>query len=74
MDAIRIRCHVDSTTIEIPDLVDFLGRDVDVIVLGKRDSRADAARRRRMLGSERGQITIAPDFDETPVEVAEAFE
>ncbi|MBK6535001.1 MAG: hypothetical protein IPF99_37310 [Deltaproteobacteria bacterium] len=75
MDAIRIRCHIDSTTIEIPDLVDFLGRDVEVIVLGERESREDVAeRRRQMLGSERDGIRVSPDFDQTPVDVIEEFE
>lgn len=31
-------------------------------------------RRRRVLGSLEGQIWIAPDFDETPPEIIEAFE
>lgn len=75
MDAIRIRCRIDSTTIEIPDLVDFLGRDVEVIVLGERESReAVAERRRQMLGSERDRITIAADFDQTPASLIEEFE
>jgi len=75
MDAIRIRCRIDSTTIEIPDLVDFLGRDVEVIVLGERESREEVAeRRRQMLGSERDRITIAEDFDQTPAQLIEEFE
>ncbi|MDO9017878.1 MAG: hypothetical protein Q8S73_19790 [Deltaproteobacteria bacterium] len=75
MDAIRIRCRIDSTTIEIPDLVDFLGRDVEVIVLGERESREEVAeRRRQMLGSERDRIVIAADFDQTPASLIEEFE
>lgn len=49
MDAIRIRRRIGSTTIEIPDLVDFLGRDVEVIVLGERESREQVAERRRQM-------------------------
>ena len=75
MDAIRIRCRIDSTTLESPDLVDFLGRDVEVIVLGERESREDVAQRRRqMLGSERDAITVSADFDQTPDDLIEEFE
>lgn len=38
------------------------------------DNPHQSRRRKRALGSLKGQIWIAPDFDETPQEIIDAFE
>jgi hypothetical protein len=65
MIATRIRQRLESDTIRIPNASEFIGKDVEVIVLvepAPEDLGGDNPRK-RILGSAKGKIWIAPDFD-----------
>lgn len=61
--ALRVLTLIDSDTLRIPELVSFIGRHVEVIVVDDEERPAGAHPRRRMLGALRGQVTIPDDFD-----------
>ncbi len=65
MIATRIRQRLDSDTIRIPNAADFIGRDVEVIVLLEPAPESSGCEnpRKRIRGSAKGQVWIAPDFD-----------
>lgn len=65
---------------QLSRLVDAAARGEEIVIArnGKPVARLVAvepiAERKRPLGLARGQIWIAPDFDETPEEIIAAFE
>jgi len=61
MDALRIRRHVDSDTLHIPDLKQMIGKDVEIIVLVESPDNT-IHKRKRTPGSAKGMITMADDF------------
>ncbi len=65
MIATRIRQRLESDTIRIPNASEFIGKDVEVIVLLEPplEARGRDNSRRSIRGSAKGQIWIAPDFD-----------
>lgn len=70
MHAIKIRRHLDSTTLELPEVAALVGKTVEILVTEPAANR-DAV---RPLGAFRGQIVIADDFDVTPDAVLGSFE
>lgn len=65
MIATRIKKRLDSDTIRIPNAAPFIGKDVEVIVLADSppEPASDYNPRKRILGSAKGKVWIAPDFD-----------
>ena len=61
MDALRIRTHVNSDTLHIPDLKQMIGKDVEIIVLVESPDKK-VHKRNRTPGSAKGMITMADDF------------
>ncbi len=76
MIATRIRQRLDSDTIRIPNASEFIGRDVEVIVLLEPADKASGEDnpRKRIRGSAKGQVWIAPEFDDPlPADVQREF-
>jgi len=65
MIAARIRQRLDSDTVRIPNASEFIGKDVEVIVLLEPSAETAGGDnpRKRIRGSAKGQVWIAPDFD-----------
>ena len=61
MNALRIRTHVDSETLHLPDLKQMIGKDVEIIVLVEPPD-STIPKRKRTLGSAKGMISIPDDF------------
>jgi len=69
MEALRLRKHVDSGTLEIGGLEALTNRDVEVIILVEPDGQdtarpPEAAPQRRVSGWAKGLIWISDDFHE----------
>ena len=65
MIAARIIQHMDSDTIKIPNAEQFIGKDVDIIILADspKISSLKNKSRKRIFGSAKGKISISDDFD-----------
>jgi hypothetical protein len=65
MIATRIRQRLDSDTIRIPNAAEFIGKVVEVIVLLEPPLEVPGGDnpRKRIRGSAKGQVWIAPNFD-----------
>lgn len=67
MEAIKIRKHLNSETIHFPELKNFIGKDVEFIVLVKaQNAMKDSGISnfpKRTPGSAKGMIEIADDFE-----------
>ena len=61
MNALRIRTHVDSDTLYLPDLKQMIGKDVEIIVLVESPD-TNVRNRQRTPGSAKGMLTMADDF------------
>jgi len=87
--AISVHTTIESESIRIPELLPFLGKKVQIIVVEEEEpvpvesghdrsaEKADApdASWKRTLGSLRGLLTVPEDFDEPlPDELQRAFE
>lgn len=67
MEALRLRKHVDSGTLQIGGLEALTNRDVEVIILVEPDGEDEArppqgAQQRRLPGWAKGKIWISDDF------------
>ena len=65
MIATRICQRLESDTIRIPNASEFIGKNVEVIVLlePSSDPAFGENPRKRICGSAKGQVVIGPDFD-----------
>jgi len=71
-EALRIRTLVAGKTLTLSDMDRFVGKRVEVIV---REDESAASATPRTLGTLKGQITIADDFDAPlPGEIQQFFE
>ncbi len=61
MDALRIRTHVSSDTLHLPDLKPMIGKDVEIIVLVESPDTI-VRKRKRIPGSAKGMISMSDDF------------
>ena len=61
MNALRIRTHISSDTLHLPDLKQVIGKDVEIIVLVESPDNKNH-KRKRTPGSAKGMITMADDF------------
>jgi hypothetical protein len=62
--AIRVHALVDSDVLRIPELLPFVGRTVEVIILHEAPAgAAETPRRAPRLGTLRGQVDVPDDFD-----------
>ena len=85
-NAIWVRTTLESENIRIPELVPFIGKKVQIIVVEDEPVRTNDARdmvakapspaaRPRTLGSLRGVLVVPEDFDDPlPEELQRAFE
>jgi hypothetical protein len=87
-NAICVRTTLDSENMRIPELLPFIGKKVQIIVVEDEAVRTDGARdgdtetkapspaaRPRKLGSLRGLLAVPEDFDDPlPEELQRAFE
>ena len=87
-NAISVFTTLESETLRIPELVPFIGKKVQIIVVESEPVTADSGRDRatgsaseqpsspkRTLGSLRGLLQIPEDFDDPlPDELQRAFE
>ena len=73
MNALRIRTHVSSDTLHLPDLKQLIGKDVEIIVLVE-SSDTTIHKRPRTPGSAKGMISMSDDFT-APLDpdIVEAF-
>ena len=73
MNALRIRTHIDSETLHLPDLKQMIGKNVEIIVL-EEPSGSQPHKRKRTPGSAKGMISMADDFTAPlPADVLEEF-
>ncbi len=67
MEAIKIRKHLNSETIHFPELKNFIGEDVEFIILVKSQTVMKNSEisnsPKRIPGSAKGMIEIADDFE-----------
>ena len=65
MIATRIRQRLKSDTIRIPNAAEFIGKEVEVIVLIEPSPETPGGDnpRKRIRGSAKGQVWVGPDFD-----------
>jgi hypothetical protein len=68
MNAIRISRRLDSHIVDLPELTPLLGRRVEIIVLDEGPDPVEPAPTASAFGCGKGEIWMAPDFDETPEE------
>ena len=79
-NAICVRTTLESETMRIPELLPFVGKRVQIIVVEEEPGGAERAAGaealpKRMLGSLRGVLEVPEDFDAPlPEEVRRAFE
>jgi hypothetical protein len=87
-NAIWVRTTLESETMRIPELLPFIGKKVQIIVVEDEPLRTDGApdgdaeakapsppARPRTLGSLRGVLAVPDDFDDPlPDELQRAFE
>lgn len=64
MNAIRINCRLDSHLADLPELAPLVGKRVQIIVLEEAEQPDPPPGPK--AGPARGQIWMAPDFDQTP--------
>jgi hypothetical protein len=76
LHAIRVHARVDSDVLRIPELLPFVGRTVEVIIVEEAPAgAAETPPRVPRLGTLRGQVDVPDDFDAPlPEEVLRAFE
>jgi hypothetical protein len=73
MNALRIRTHVDSETLHLPDLKQMIGKDVEIIVLVEPPD-SPIPKRKRTPGSAKGMISMSDDFAAPlPPDIVEEF-
>ena len=73
MNALRIRTHVSSETLHLPDLKQVIGKDVEIIVLVE-SSDTTVRKKPRTPGSAKGMISMSDDFTAPlPSEIVEEF-
>jgi hypothetical protein len=73
MNALRIRTHIDSETLHLPDLKQVIGKDVEIIVLVE-PSDSQVHKRKRTPGSAKDMISISDDFAAPlPSDIVEEF-
>jgi hypothetical protein len=87
--AISVHTTIESESLRIPELLPFLGKKVQIIVVAEEEpvppestrvrpaetAGAPEASRKRTLGSLRGLLTVPEDFDAPlPEELQRAFE
>jgi hypothetical protein len=63
MKAIRLRRHIDSETLSLPEIKPLIGRNVEIIIL-EEEILKPAGRRRKKFSDSAGMY---PDFDEEAV-------
>lgn len=73
MNAIRISRTLDSHVVDLPELAPLVGRRVEIIVL---DAGSDPVGpppppEGSAFGCGKGEVWMAPDFDQTPEEFAD---
>lgn len=81
-NAIRVHTTVESDTLVIPELLPFVGKKIEVIVVEDEEGAAPGERvaapeapPKRILGSLRGQLKVPDDFDDPlPEDILRAFE
>ena len=73
MNAIRISRRLDSHVIDLPELAPLVGRRVEIIVLEEEPDAVEPPPpvEGSAFGCAKGEVWMAPDFDETPEEFAE---
>ena len=64
MEAMRIRKHLSSDTLELSGLKDLVGKDVEIIILEEGGDRSGLPREngKRKPGLARGMVSITDDF------------
>lgn len=73
MNALRIRTHIDSDTLHLPDLKQMIGKNVEIIVL-EESSDSQIHKQKRTPGSAKGMISMSDDFTAPlPPEIVEEF-
>ena len=64
MNAIRVRQHLTSRVIDLPELEPLVGKNVEIIVIEEPDSQnSGPAAPGPTAGSAKGQVKMAADFD-----------
>ena len=61
MKAVRVRKHLTSSTLELPELEPLIGKDVEIIVLEETPEKP--AQRPIRFGTAKGKIKMSDDFD-----------
>jgi hypothetical protein len=64
MNAIRVRHHLTSRVLDLPELEPLVGKNVEIIVIEESEAqKANAAPSGPKAGSAKGQVKMAADFD-----------
>ena len=72
MNAIRINRRLDSHVIDLPELAHLVGKRVEIIVLEEgTDATEPLPNEGSAFGCAKGEVWMAPDFDDTPEEFAD---